>query len=95
MTLRALLLVLTSSCQTPAILTPPVGPGCNPNTEHQCADGSCCLEYSDCGGPQGNGDPVICPAGSCCWYGPDDPSAFGAAHDAGAMHQKPTRRPQN
>jgi hypothetical protein len=54
------------ACQTPAILEPTNDKaGCNPNTEHACAGGGCCLTDWTCGGPQPDLF-ATCPADQCC-----------------------------
>jgi hypothetical protein len=61
-----LAVALLCNCQTPAILVPTAdSAGCNPNTEHDCAGGGCCLTNWACGGQQPDLF-TTCPADACC-----------------------------
>lgn len=70
-------ILVAGGCATPAILTPPSGPGtewpCG-TSAHQCLDaqgsatGTCCDDGYVCGG-QGADSFQTCPAGECCFVG--------------------------
>jgi hypothetical protein len=97
----ALALVMYSclglGCNTPAILTPPIGPGTEwPCGYHGrvCKNSMCCGEFDVCGE-----DDPSCPANSCCFYG-EDPE-FSATRDGGShtgesrtIHVRGPQRPQ-
>jgi hypothetical protein len=78
---------LFGACRTPTILEPTKDrAGCNPNTEHDCAGGGCCLEGWMCGGAQPDLF-VTCPADQCC-----DESGPNDAPEA-KRRRMPKRRP--
>jgi hypothetical protein len=60
------------ACSTPAILNVPVGPDspypCGPTGVVCATQHTCCGEYDTCGGEPGS---VGCPAGACCYIGPE------------------------
>jgi hypothetical protein len=91
----ALLLVLASAvwiawaCATPADLTPKTGV----NTEYPCGvhgvvcpGKQCCSEEETCGGAFPS---IGCPAGQCCYIGPDS-ARRGDAGDAAKAHHPQT-----
>ena len=72
----ALGLVLAAACAPLKVLAPENDArGCNPNTEHDCAGGGCCLTGWVCGGKQPDAF-VTCPQDSCC-----DSGEYGVAAD--------------